>query len=272
MELARSGKSLLWEISGKALEVPSYFLGTMHLVCADNFELSKSVKQVIKNTEQIYLEVDLSNANEIFEELLERRDKNKLTLSSVLSAAEYHTIKTFFEDHQPHLSFRHIEKQPPLMISSALYEFLMPCEQKNGVELKILEHANIANKPVFGLETIDFQISIFDSIPYEEQAKDLIRLIENLEKNREYLLKMMSVYQEQDVEGLFTLTTADLDITSSYLDLLVNNRNEDWVKKFHDIATVNSTLFAVGAGHLGGEMGVLSLLRKEGYKVSAVKN
>ena len=30
------------------------------------------------------------------------------------------------------------------------------------------------------------------------------------------------------------------------------------------------TFFAVGAGHLGGEKGVLNLLKKQGYTVKAV--
>jgi uncharacterized protein len=35
--------------------------------------------------------------------------------------------------------------------------------------------------------------------------------------------------------------------------------------------TEKQTFFAVGAGHLGGEKGVVSLLIKEGYKLKPLK-
>ncbi|MEM9931704.1 MAG: TraB/GumN family protein, partial [Bacteroidota bacterium] len=50
-------------------------------------------------------------------------------------------------------------------------------------------------------------------------------------------------------------------------------RNENWIPQI--LAKIKDTeaqtkLFAVGAGHLGGEKGVIALLRKEGLKVEPV--
>lgn len=57
-----------------------------------------------------------------------------------------------------------------------------------------------------------------------------------------------------------------------YADLLLNNRNKDWVEKMPAIMKEKSTLFAVGAGHLGGDQGVITLLKKAGYTVEEVEN
>lgn len=269
---ATDGKSLLWEITGKHLIEPSYFFGTMHMMCAEDVELSINLKEVIRRTSQVYFEVDITNASEIFAGILEKRVQSGLTLKTVLSPDEYEELKSFFDLYKPSLPFSVIETQPPLMITSSIYELLMPCEQKDGLELKIFQEVRNEQKAVFGLESIAFQASVFDTIPYEEQARDLLKTINSLEKNRDLLHKMIEVYKQQDIETLFSLSTNDVSITGNYLDLLLFDRNGRWVNEFYNIARNTSTLFAVGAGHLGGQKGVLSLLRQQGYTVRPIEN
>jgi uncharacterized protein YbaP (TraB family) len=241
-------------------------------MCAEDAELNDTIKALIKNVEQIYLEVDLDNASELFSGILEMRSKGGKTLQSVLSAEDFDKVKHFFEKYQPSVPFEVVELQPPLMISSSLFEFLLPCEQKNGVEIKIIDEAYKEKKSTKGLETIAFQSSIFDSIPYEEQAKDLVKSIDSLEKNRESLYEMIRMYKAQDIEKLYTLSINEESSTSAYMDLLLYKRNQDWVQQFTSIAKDSCTLFAVGAGHLGGEKGVLQLLRGRGYQVRPIAN
>jgi len=269
---ATNGKSLLWEITGRGLHKPSYFFGTMHLMCAEDAELTVTVKSLIKRTGQIYLEVDMDNAAELLTGILDLRSKTSKELSSVLSPEDYHKVKDFFEKFQPQVPFSVLEKQPPLMISSSLYELLLPCEQKNGVEMKIIEEAYQEKKQTNGLETIAFQSSIFDSIPYEEQARDLVKSIDSLEKHRTAMYEMINVYKAQDIEKLYVLSVNDESSASGYMDILLYKRNRNWVGQFAGIANETSTLFAVGAGHLGGENGVLQLLKQQGYTVRPLAN
>lgn len=138
---AGNGKSLVWEVTGRGLSKPSYFFGTMHLMCAEDAELTETVRSLIKNTDQIYLEVDLDNASELLTGILDLRSKSGHTLDDALSPEDYQKVKSFFEKLQPSVPFSLLEVQPPLMISSSLYELLLPCEQKNGVEMKIIDEA-----------------------------------------------------------------------------------------------------------------------------------
>jgi uncharacterized protein YbaP (TraB family) len=55
-----------------------------------------------------------------------------------------------------------------------------------------------------------------------------------------------------------------------YADLLLYRRNENWIPVMSRMMREKPTFFAVGAGHLGGDRGVVALLRKAGYKVEAV--
>ena len=51
---------------------------------------------------------------------------------------------------------------------------------------------------------------------------------------------------------------------------LLETRNSSWIPKISKIVAEKPTFFAVGAGHLGGEKGVIALLRKQGFTVKAI--
>jgi len=55
--------------------------------------------------------------------------------------------------------------------------------------------------------------------------------------------------------------------TAEELDRLVYGRNRNWVNKLQEIMPQQSLLVAVGAGHLLGEQGLITLLRNAGYTV-----
>ena len=83
---------------------------------------------------------------------------------------------------------------------------------------------------------------------------------------------MMEAYKEQDLEKLEAFIKKSEDGISLYEDLLLNNRNRNWVIKLKTIMHERPVTIAVGAGHLPGKTGVIELLRKEGYKVIPVIN
>ena len=269
---AANSNTLLWEVSGNGINKPSYFLGTMHLMCAEDAVLTEATKKIIKQVKNIYLEVDLDNAGELLSGVMDVINMRKENLEELLPEAEYLRVKDFFEKHQPAVPFSIIEKQHPLMISSSLYEMFLTCEKKNGVELMIVNEAYAQKKEIKGLETVAFQLSIFNKIPYDEQANELVKTIDSIDKHKALLGEMLQVYKEQDIQKLYTITTTEEAGTSAYLEILLDNRNENWVKQFDTLAKDESILFAVGAAHLGGEKGVINLLKKKGYTLRPLMN
>ncbi|HEY5392984.1 MAG TPA: TraB/GumN family protein, partial [Hanamia sp.] len=68
------------------------------------------------------------------------------------------------------------------------------------------------------------------------------------------------------------LTESDDFGSEKYDDLLLKDRNKNWVEQLNTIMKRESVFVAVGAGHLVGENGLVSLLRKEGYTVEPLVN
>ena len=61
------------------------------------------------------------------------------------------------------------------------------------------------------------------------------------------------------------------DSTPEEEDQLINDRNANWIKLMPQIMKDKATFFAVGAGHLPGDKGVLTLLKNAGYTIEGVK-
>ncbi len=122
-----------------------------------------------------------------------------------------------------------------------------------------------------GLETVEFQIGLFDQIPYKVQAEMLLESINSGDEEDSVFKELIAKYKDQDVEALYEMMQDD-ESTAEFEDILLVKRNKNWIPQISNEMTRQRTFFAVGAGHLGGPNGVINLLRKEGYQVKAVKS
>ena len=265
-------QTLLWRISGKDITRPSYLFGTMHVLCAKDALLSDSLRAAIKNCDEIWFEIDLSDMTGMFNSLQYMRMNDSKTLSDLLKPDEYARVKDYFAKHVAMMPFSMLERFKPMLISGLIEEQELDCETTDGMELTIMKESRTWHKPINGLETAEFQASLFDSIPYEEQARELVKSIDSSEQNKKLTQQLVQLYNKQDLDGIDSLSRQEDPEMSSYMDLLLYGRNRKWAKKLDGLLRKKSMLVAVGAAHLPGKGGVIDLLRKEGYTVEPVKN
>lgn len=264
--------SLLWEISGKGLTEPSYLYGTMHMVCEEDSKMSEGLKAAIKKARQVFFELDMDNMEEMMSVMKFARMNNGLKISDLVSPVEYMRLEEYFSKNKSVLPFAMMSRFKPYFITALISEGIMDCKQKSSVEQSIMTEARQYDKEVLGLETIEFQASIFDSIPYEKQAADLVTYVDSIDKFRETTLEMVEMYRNQDINHMDSLMEKSDPGMMQYMDLLLYDRNKRWAMQIPEQMFQKSTLFAVGAGHLGGEKGVISLLKKQGFTVKPLDN
>jgi uncharacterized protein YbaP (TraB family) len=181
-------------------------------------------------------------------------------------------VKDYFSKHASMLPFGMLERFKPMLISGLIEQQGMDCQTADGMELMIMKEGRPYHKPVKGLETAEFQAGLFDSIPYELQAKELVNYIDSADENSKMMHDLVTLYKNQDLEGIDRLSRKDDNGISGYMDMLLYNRNRKWAKELDSVLTKRSLLVAVGAAHLPGANGVIELLRREGYTVEPVKN
>jgi uncharacterized protein YbaP (TraB family) len=265
--------TLLWRISGKNLKTPSYLFGTIHMICGNDIQLSDSLKSAIRQSDKVYLELDMDNIFELMGVITKMKMKGDTTLADLLTAAEYEKVKSFFKTQKTLIPFSMLETYKPLVAASTLMQASIDCDNAISLEQLIMQEAKSKNKKINGLETMSYQMSIFDSIPYKLQAKQLVEYVDNYGKddNKEFE-ELSEAYRKQQLSKLEELTKKEDMGMERFTEILLYQRNINWVNKLKDLLANNTLVIAVGAGHLPGERGVINLLKKAGYKVEPVKN
>lgn len=266
-------KSLLWKISGNGLEKPSYLFGTIHMLCEDDALLSPNMKTAIRNADEVYLELDLDNMLEMLGAMSKLKMTGDTTLRDILSEQDYNKVKAYFESKQSMIPFSMLETFKPILAASTLQEGDLPCDATAAMEEVIMREAKEHQKTISGLETMSYQAGMLDSIPYRLQAQQLVSYIDSSGKSDASEIKeMLAAYKEQDLVKLEAIINKSDAGISKFTEILLYNRNRNWVKQLKTLMPGKSLVIAVGAGHLPGDQGVINLLKKEGYKVEPVEN
>lgn len=272
-----SDNTLLWRISGKDLSKPSYLFGTMHMLCADDIVLSDSLKKAIEGSDNVYLELEMDNLFEMMGAMQHMNMKGDTTLMDLLSKEEYKKVKLYFEENSAMLPFSMLQSFKPMLAASLIAEQQTKntsCDKMVAMEQLIMQEAKVSDKKIKGLETMNFQLAIFDKIPYKLQAKQLYQMITQADDTADgnEMIALTNAYRNQKLEVLEEMTKKEDMGIKNFTELLLYSRNEAWTKKLQEILPGKSLVVAVGAGHLPGKRGVISLLRLAGYKVEPVQN
>ncbi len=280
---------LLWKISGNGLSKPSYIIGTYHLAPASFADSIPGLKNALDTSEQVYGEIIMSEMT---------APENMAKLQSIMMLPEGQTIDKMFTaeemarinammkdiigiDMTNPMVAQQFEKLSPQALTMQLTVLMyLKKNPKFNLNQTFDEHfqakAKEQGKPVGALETIDFQINLLYKGQSEERQKELLLcLADNKDMYEMQTENIIKAFFTQNLKAVNDAMDEKLnnscDYTPQEKDELIYNRNTDWIKKMPEIMKKKSTFFAVGAGHLPGERGMLELLRQAGYKVECVK-
>lgn len=270
MPINKDANTLLWQVSGNGLAKPSYLFGTFHIMCKSDIVFSEHFKNALSASAQVYFEMDISDPKNTLGAIFFMNMQTG-TLKELYTAEEYRRVSVFFKDTLS-MSLDYMQKWKPMMLEALIYPSLIPCKNASGVDMEILTLAKAQNKPIKGLETIEFQMSVFDSIPYQIQAKSLLKTIDSIETYRGFFTKMVTIYKKQQVNKIMELIADTAYAAAMDNDVMLKNRNENWVLQLKKTIPTTNIFLAVGAAHLFGKDGLIALLRKQGYTVQPIVN
>lgn len=262
-------KTLLWEISGNGIKQSSYLYGTIHVMCPDQIVIDSSIKTAFNKSQQLYLEIDLDDPNMLAKAMKNMMMPDTCSLEKLVGKADYDSMNTIFKNTAG-MPLSLMGKAKPMLLMSAVFPAILKCNP-DGFEKHFQTMAKEKNMDLKGLETIEYQMRVFDTIPYKIQADMLKNMLYNLDSARLQFAELGKVYLSKDVNAMQELTTKDPEF-GKYDAMMLQNRNQNWIPIIIAEAKAKPTFFAVGAAHLGGVNGVIYLLRQQGYKVKPVFN
>ncbi|WP_196893611.1 TraB/GumN family protein [Aureivirga marina] len=260
--------STLWKISGNGLEKPSYLFGTIHVYCGE-VPFDKEDLEAMDKTEQLALEVDMSNPAAMQQEVFKYSFlPTGKSITESLTAQEVKKLDSLFTK-KIGVPFATFQTMKPILTSSFLITKMIDCKSIMSYEDAILQKFKKQNKKISGLETISDQMKALDAMPFELQVQGLKDLVNEPDKMKSYLEKMITVYDQENIEELLLVMNEDESFDEVSSKALLDTRNKNWIPVMKEKMKKAPTFFAVGAGHLAGENGLINLLRKAGYTVKA---
>lgn len=281
---------ILYKITGKDAKNASYIIGTYHLADASFTEKIPGLQTALAETEQVYGEVNMEN-------MMQPASIQKMTaammlpegqtLKTVLTPEQFGKVSAFAKELMGvgldnDMVFSQLGKMSPKALATQFTLLLFiknsatPFNPANGLDNFFQMQAKQNNKPIGGLETIDFQIeTLYKSTPIERQVEELICLVDNKEYNLMMVQEISKAFYAQDLQAIEKAADEKLnnscDSTPEEEETLIYGRNDNWMKLMPSIMAEKPTFFAVGALHLVGERGMLAQLQKAGYTVTPCK-
>jgi len=141
-------------------------------------------------------------------------------------------------------------------------------QAERGLEQYVVGRAQRAGTEIVGLETLEFQIGIFDSLPPQSQQAMLEQTLSELDEAETALRAMVEAWRDGELESLSAELLDDFEDFPGLYDTLVLTRNRSWVPALERmLADGQRHLVVVGALHLVGDDSVIELLRARGHAV-----
>jgi len=279
-----NGGSIFWKIEKPGLK-PSWLLGTMHVTDPRVLTMPKGAAEAHAAADTIIVESD-----EILDE--KKATMSLLAKPDLTMFSDGSTISKFLSDKdnarleaglkQRGIPLAAVSRMRPWMIASVVA--LPPCElarKSRGAQFldqKLAVEAAKAGKPVKGLETLADQLQAMADLPVEFHLKSLIQTLELGDRMKDVVETMTDLYLSGQIGATMPmLKTVSPDDEkdddgdyAAFEQRIILDRNKVMAEHAAPILAEGNVFMAVGALHLPGEQGLVELLRKQGFTVTAV--
>lgn len=266
----RKANSLLWKITGNNLKQPSFLFGTVHMICPDQFLWTSAMKKSLNASRQVAFEMDLDDPSLLMQVSAGLMLPDSMELKDFFTPNEYSRLLKYAEDTLKISGFM-LSKMQPFAILTMAMETNNNCkgEQPVSYEQKIMGWAKEDHKEIVGLESAQDQLAVISKMNKDSTAEQILRFLNEPKETGKQYQQLISAYTHQDLNKLHKIILSSPDMKAD-LPTLLYNRNKKWIPEIEKMIKEKSTFIAVGAGHLGGEGGVIQLLQQAGYKVEPV--
>lgn len=255
---------LLWRISGNGLSRPSYLFGTMHITDKRLFQFGDSLYRAIENTQSFAAELDM---NRIFTQYInhitgqedELETFVKPSLSSEFIEKHGSKLETMFKKPLGKITLKDVEREEQVRNTKMLKQG----EMSTFMDAYLFDIAGRQGKWTGGIEDPEDQFDLDKERSMESRLESMLSTKAEDKKSLEW---MIQTYLSENLE----LIDRTNEIWRGSKDVILLRRNVKMGRRIDSLASIRSGFFAVGAAHLPGDSGLVSLLRAKGYTLTPV--
>jgi uncharacterized protein len=252
-------QSLLWSIT-PAEGKPSWLFGTMHIRDDRAYQLCHDLYPLILQADRFIAEMDLDVLSADI--ILPKYDIHQYLKEKAYKKLGNQLMKSFG------LNIDHLAHLHPLMIMSVISTSILQSEHHISLDEHLWNYAKQHDKPATGLESYNQQFEILHSIdpgPIYKQLLDMSKKPAAIKKNT---ARSLDLYINGRIHELYMLSKASMQHLRKKV---IYERNTHMVSVIDHLDNSLQYFITAGAGHLSGKFGLLSLLKKAGWKVKPAR-
>ncbi len=259
--------TLLWRISGKSLQKPSYLYGTMHLQDKRLFQFGDSLYHALEATDGYAMETNpqemmdsifTSSIRKEEDNLLEKQkvslNRKKLSKeadSLLRSAGIQGTVAT--------------KKELKKLRDRRMAKFLQQGEMPTIMDAYLFGLARRLTKWTGGIEDVNDQLALSDELGGKLEPEAVLAPESAMNNSMEQMTK---IYLSQNLARIDSFSNGSFNAKDK--DEVLIHRNVKMAFRMDSLSHTRPTFFTVGAAHLPGDSGVISLLKSRGFSVEPV--
>lgn len=261
----------IWQVKGKHNTL--YLLGTVHLLPTDE-QLPANIRNAYGEAEQLLMEIDMDDMDPLTTQglmmqlglLPEGED-----LLTQLDAATQRKLQTTASN----LGFdtRVLSRFQPWLAAMMLEQLQfakLGFSATSGIEMRLTEQAAQDRKEIAGLETLQEQLNFFAQMKPSAQRDYLRQTLDEMQESPQEIQEMLGAWRKGDISHLQGMLNEALADSPELMMQLTTQRNQRWLVTLKQLLESQSDdyLVAVGALHLVGDQGLVTLLKRAGYSIT----
>ena len=259
-----TSKGLFWKMSAESNPQEfSVLFGTIHL-SIDEHHLRQKIRRWIDEFDYVYTETPLNPDGQslILPYITVPHTKWGEYFNPTQQRRIAHILMKAYN-----IDLVRVKHLRPMFIMSMIYSHMGDQGASDKLDQFIWNYAVEQGKATGGIESIQRQVDILKAIPVDLEFIQFRRWIRNVTKMNRYFKSLMQLYLSEDIHQLARQSAKQM---SSIKGLMITERNEQMVNTILDKHRQHPGFFSFGAGHLGGKDGVLSILKKKGFRIERI--
>ncbi len=266
--------SLIYKIQSDTNTV--YILGSIHVLAEEYYPLTRSFSYAYYNSQKVIFEIDpeiLFSPDSFSKYEKQYTFQNGKTLETVLSPKTYTLVKQKLKSIGGDI--QEVKKYKPWVLYLTLsgrFDSSVDFRPELGIENHFYRMAKDSGKPTGGLESMQDQLDVFDTLPLKIQdalLQESLAITGSKEREKAFL-HMVKAWHQGRLDGLEQLVETFKTYPLFYKKLLVQ-RNQNWIPQIEAFLKEDkNVLVIVGAAHLAGQDGLIALLTDKGYQLERV--
>jgi uncharacterized protein len=267
---AAPAQNFMWRVTDRASAI--YLVGSVHLLTSDYYPLHPALESAFEDSDLLVEEADfgeLLSADSQLGMLSHGMLPADTSLETVVSPATFSQLSRRVAALG--IPIEPLKRMKPWLLALTLLGMEWQragFDPELGLDRHFYDRARAEGKPIQGLETVAFQVSRFDGMTMADQDRMLAQTLKDLDTEMAGVRTLANAWRNGDRPAVERLMLPDLKEDPRMYQRLLVDRNRTWLPKVEALFSRRGHAFVVvGAAHLVGPDGLLSILRGKGYSV-----